>query len=145
MVPEAGGFLPIDGSWQDADSDDEQRRAEVLSQVSWTVDENRFRVLRETAEWARDRGTTLYVIVPPRIDPGEERRSVETEYLAMLGSLSDELGVRVLDLREPGILARDHFRDAGHLNRSGADRFTKQLARIVTGGDQRDEIADSAD
>jgi len=132
MVPPAGGFQPLEGS-QAPDSDDDDRRQEALASVSWTIDEDRFGVLREAAEWSRDRGVSLYIVVPPRLDPGPERLTVEAEYLARLESLVDELGASVLDLREPGALTDEDFFDGGHLNRKGAERFTRHVADTIAG------------
>lgn len=130
LVPTAAGFQPLDG--RKADSDDVDRNQEILAGISWTIDENRFRVLRESAEMARDRGTLLYVVVPPRIEPGPERLTVEAEYVARLEQLADELEFHVLDLREPRTLGRDDFFDGGHLNREGAGRLTSRMAETIT-------------
>jgi len=127
MVPEGAGFQPVDGTW----NSNPLKRREHQQDIAWSIDEDRFRVVRKTAEWAREQGTALFVVVPPRLEPSPQKIQLETEYLAKLTALGEELKFRVFDLREPEDLTREAFSDSGHLNRIGAEELTRRLAERI--------------
>lgn len=130
-VPITGGFQPRDGTRDAKNVEVAQQRHQRMAEVSWAIDSRRFRVLQETADWARNQETVLYVVVPPRIEPGPERLLVEAEYLEKLRKAANELSFHILDLRDPANISREDYFDAGHLNRTGAEQFTNQLAEIL--------------
>ncbi|MCA9138938.1 MAG: hypothetical protein KDB00_19335, partial [Planctomycetales bacterium] len=107
----------------------------------------RMQVIEHLASLAQSRNFSLVIIIPPRILPSDRDVDLENQYLTRVQELSLSAKVRWIDGRELDFLEPRHFRDETHLNRDGAERFTRYLAEHLspiindlTGGGAADGI-----
>jgi hypothetical protein len=112
------GFMPLDGM--------DQENAEDFAE-SGPFDAARFAVIEELFQTARDYGFQAIVLIPPRLDQAPSWRAAEQTYRTKLQGGAYPF----LDYANEPRLQRDHFYDAGHLNRQGAQVFSAYVGEAL--------------
>lgn len=96
----------------------------------------RVAVLTRLGNLCRRRGSNLWVVLPPRADPSPQRRQLETQYRTHLSQAAAQGTLRWLDHRRLSLLTRADFADRDHLNRRGAERYSRYLAAQLDATDR---------
>ena len=121
-VPASLGYMPKTGAGLPAEAAGEAgpREPDVF-------EPERLATLDKWAEIARVRGIELIVVVPPRRSDSNPRTLAD--YVAWLKARTAEHRVTVLDFVSMRLVPDEGFRDAGHLNKDGASRFSRLLGK----------------
>ena len=136
-VPDSLGYMPkakIGGAAGGADEPEEN--GEAAPRNADAFEPVRLATFDRWAEIARDRDIELLVVVPPR--RSDSSPEILADYIAWLTGRAADQGVVVLDFASLRRIPDDAFRDAGHLNRGGAARFSRLLGKAFAacGGEQ---------
>lgn len=122
QVPTARGFFPVEAA---LDAEGEAQLRELLacdgSPMPWG-DRHSVAILRETARWLQTRGITTLLIVPPDVHAlGGDNGALAAA--TALPSMAFDNPLLYPELYDPA-----HRYDLRHLNRIGAEIFTRLVA-----------------
>lgn len=138
--PTVQGYLPREG----------EPGLRVLNEVMWPrsfalveerlsdePDPRRVALLREIVTAARERGATPILLTSPRWRPGPEDDPRRAHLMREIAGIAREEEVPFLEITiddPPVFRDPDLFADTQHLNRQGAELFSRVLARRIAEG-----------
>jgi hypothetical protein len=146
--PKDEGFIPHGGKnavHSDATADS------TGDQPPLPLESARFEAILKMARVAKANGIELVVLVPPRREVSAAHEKLVDEYVDRLKDASPDMGFRMIDGRNSGLVAADDFSDAVHLNVAGARRFSQAIgARLrrteeIKAADSRDPLNAATD
>lgn len=140
------GFNPRYLEWTE---DFSRFKAGVASGVTYRIEPEGVAALREIMKLCRENGITLILVFSPEYYEMQAMERNRAEIFAKFSALSGEFGAPFWDYSD-SYLCRDHrnFYNSQHLNASGAEMFSTDVARrlkAVSGTSAaRDKQADEA-
>jgi hypothetical protein len=122
------GFLPFAGTERETRGD--QSVAEAETSTTARLDSERLAIIGRLGQLAKARNFSLVVVVPPVRYPFPNR--LFDSYLEELKRAQRELGFTVLNFYSAPFLSPENFYNDHHLNREGAEIYTREILKAIT-------------